>query len=72
MTELSGPSKGRVEDDVAEFRTALRRVREDHRRVLQVLVPRLVALQERGETEEALALISRIRKILADPEARPQ
>jgi hypothetical protein len=72
MAELSGVSESRVEDDVAEFRMALARVREDHRKVLQILVPRLAALQERGDTDGALALISRIREILTNPERPPQ
>ncbi|HJV42626.1 hypothetical protein [Caulobacter sp.] len=73
MTELTGPEDDRVEDeDLAEFRQALALVHEDHRRVLAILVPRLAALEERGDTEGAIALIARIREILAAPEAPAQ
>lgn len=73
MTELTGPEDDRVEDeDLAEFRQGLAMIREDHRRVLAILVPRLAALEERGDTEEAIALIARIRAILAAPEPPPQ
>lgn len=68
MAELYGSSEDQVEDDVAEFRAALSLIREDQRRVLLVLVPRLAAMQERGDTEGALALVARIQKILSDPE----
>ena len=68
MAELSGSSEDQVEDDVAEFRAALSRIREDHRKVLLILVPRLAAMQERGDTEGALALVAKIKKILSDPE----
>jgi hypothetical protein len=68
MAELSGSSEDQVEDDVAEFRAALSRLREDHRRVLLVLVPRLAAMQERGDTEGALALVAKIHEILSDPD----
>lgn len=68
MAELSGSSEDQVEDDVAEFRAALSLIREDQRRVLLVLVPRLAAMQERGDTEGALALVARIQRILSDPD----
>lgn len=68
MAELSGSSDDQIEDDVAEFRAALSRLHEDHQRVLMVLVPRLAAMQERGDTEGALALVARIRQIFSDPD----
>lgn len=68
MAELSGSSEDEIEDDIAEFHEALSRIREDHRRVLLVLVPRLAAMQERGDTEGALALVAKIQEILSDPE----
>jgi len=73
MTELTGPEDDRVEDeDLAELRRALAVICEDHRRILAILAPRLAALEERGDTEGAIALIARIREILADPEAPVQ
>ena len=71
MAELSGALEDQAED-VAAFRAALSKLGEDHRRVLQVLVPRIAALQERGDTEGALALVAKIKAILSDPERRPQ
>lgn len=71
MAELSGSSEDQFEDDVAEFRAALSQIREDQRRVLLVLVPRLAAMQERGDTEGALALVGKIRQILSDPDRPP-
>lgn len=68
MAELSGSSEDQFEDDVAEFRAALLRIREDQRRVLLALVPRLAAMQERGDTEGALALVGKIKQILSDPD----
>jgi hypothetical protein len=68
MAELSSFSEDQFEDDVAEFRAALSRIREDQRRVLLALVPCLAAMQERGDTEGALALVGKIRKILTDPD----
>lgn len=71
MAELSGASEDQAED-VAAFRAALSKMGEDHRKVLQVLVPRVAALQERGDTEGALALVAKVRAILADPDRRLQ
>ena len=72
MAELSESSEDEVENDIAEFREALSRIREDQRKVLLVLVPRLAAMQERGDTEGALALVSRVQEILSDPDRLPQ
>ncbi|PZR34401.1 hypothetical protein [Caulobacter segnis] len=71
MAELSGASEDQAED-IAAFRAALSKLGEDHRRVLQVLFPRIAALQERGDTDGALALVAKIKAILSDPERRPQ
>lgn len=68
MAELSGSFEDQVQDDIAEFRVALSLIREDQRRVLLVLVPRLAALQERGDTKGALALVNKIKQILNGPE----
>lgn len=73
MTDLTGPEDDHVEDeDLAEFRHGLAMLHEDHRRILAILVPRLAAMEERGDTEGALALIARIREILSDPELPAQ
>lgn len=52
------------EEDVAEFRRNFAVVSEDHRRILMILLPRLVALQERGDSAAALGLIARIKQIV--------
>jgi hypothetical protein len=52
------------EEDVAEFRRGVAAIGEDHRRVLQILIPKLIALQERGDSAGALALIATIKAIV--------
>ena len=56
------------EEDVAEFRRGYDMLGEDHRRILMVLVPKLVALQERGDSAVALRLIAEIRRLVAGEE----
>lgn len=50
--------------DTAEFARSLAGVGADHRRILQVLLPKLAALQERGDCASALRLIADIRRII--------
>lgn len=52
------------EEDIAEFRRAFATVGEDHRRILKILLPRLAALQERGDSAAALRLIAEIRQAI--------
>lgn len=52
------------EEDVAEFRRGLERMGGDHRRILAILLPKLAALQERGDSASALRLIAEIRGIV--------
>ena len=52
------------EEGAAEFRRGLASVGQDHRRILTILVPKLVALQERGDSAGALALIAMIRELV--------
>lgn len=59
------------EEDIAEFRRGLDAVGEDHRRVLTILVPKLVALQERGDSTAALRLIAEIKRIVVQGETAP-
>ena len=56
------------EEDVAEFRRGLAAVSEDHRRILTILIPKLVALQERGDSAAALKLIAEIKRIVTGEE----
>lgn len=59
------------EEDVAEFRRGLDAVGQGHRRILMILVPKLVALQERGDSASALRLIAEIKRIVAEGEVAP-
>jgi hypothetical protein len=56
------------EEDLAEFRRGLATVSEDHRRILTILIPKLVALQERGDSAAALKLIAEIKCIVTGGE----
>ena len=59
-----GPDAVADEEEVAAFRRGFAAISEDHKRVLAVLVPRLAALQERGDSEAALRLIAEIKRIV--------
>lgn len=56
------------EEDVALFLQALAKVGVDYRRVLSLLIPRLAALEERGDTAGALRLIRELQAIVTSPE----
>jgi 3-methyladenine DNA glycosylase AlkD len=56
------------EEDIAEFRRGFAAVGEDHRRILMILIPKLVALQERGDSAAALRLIAEIKTIVTGGE----
>jgi hypothetical protein len=56
------------EDDVALFVQALAQVGVDYLRVLSLLIPRLAALEERGDTAGALKLIREIEAIVTSSE----
>lgn len=60
------------QEDVALFIEALARVGVDYRRVLSLLIPRLAALEERGDIVGALELIKEIRAIVTSPEQPEQ
>lgn len=66
MRELFDPDLDAIvdEEDIAEFRRGFSVLGEDHRRILKVLIPKLVALQERGDSATALALIAEIKRAL--------
>ena len=59
------------EEDIAEFRRGFAAIGEDQRRVLMILIPKLVALRERGDPAGALALIAAIRTILVKDDKPP-
>lgn len=66
MRELFSPDLDAIvdEEDIAEFRRGFAAVGEQHRRILAVLIPRLVALQERGDSAAALSLIAEIKRAI--------
>jgi hypothetical protein len=57
------------EEDTAEFRRGFGAIGEDHRRILMILIPRLVALQERGDCAAAVRLITQIKRIVTGDDA---
>lgn len=70
MKALFAPDLDTIADDedVAAFRRAYAMLGEDHRRILMILIPRLVALQDRGDSAGALQLIAEIRRLVAGEE----
>ena len=66
MREQFDPDLDAIADaeDTAEFKRALVGVSADHRLILRVLLPKLAALQERGDSAAALRLIAEIRRIV--------
>lgn len=66
MKELFSPDLDAIvdEEDIAEFRRGFAAVGEEHRRILAVLIPKLVALQERGDSAVALRLIAEIKRAI--------
>lgn len=70
MRELFDPDLDAIADaeDIAEFRRGYAVLSEDYKRVLAILIPKLVALQERGDSAVALKLIATIRAIVTGGE----
>jgi len=66
MKELFSPDLDAIadEEDIAEFRRAFATIGEDHRRILTILLPKLAALQERGDSAAALRLIAEIKQAI--------
>lgn len=52
------------EEEIAEFTRGLNALGPQQRRILAVLIPRLIALEERGDPEGAIRIIDEIRAIL--------
>ncbi len=71
MRELFDPDLDALvdEEDVAEFRRGFAAIGEDHKRILTILIPKLVALQERGDSAAALKLIAAIKTIVSGDSA---
>jgi hypothetical protein len=51
-------------DELQEFRQHLRTLGPVQRRILSVLMPQLVALDEAGDTDGALSIIQEVKTIL--------
>jgi len=66
MKELFDPDLDAIvdEEDIAEFRRGFAAVGDEHRRILTVLIPKLAALQERGDSALALGLIAEIKRAI--------
>lgn len=71
MRELFNSDLDAIADaeDTAEFKRGLASVSADHRLILQVLLPKLAALQERGDSAAALRLIAEIKRIVVGKNA---
>ena len=52
------------DEEIAEFTRGLNALGPLQRRILAVLIPRLIALEERGDPEGAIRIIDEIRAIL--------
>ncbi|MBU4435689.1 MAG: hypothetical protein PSX79_01195 [bacterium] len=53
-------------EEIAEFRRGLDALGPQQRRILALLMPRLIALEARGDPEGAIRIIEEIRSILWD------
>jgi len=73
MKELFSPDLDAIadEEDIAEFRRAFATIGEDHRRILTILLPKLAALQERGDSAAALRLIAEIKQAILKEHVPP-
>lgn len=52
------------DEEIAEFTRGVNALGPQQRRILAVLIPRLIALEERGDPEGAIRIIEQIRTIL--------
>jgi glutamine synthetase adenylyltransferase len=53
-----------VSEELQEFRQHLRTLGPVQRRILSVLMPQLVALEQAGDSDAALSIIEEVRTIL--------
>ncbi len=51
-------------EEIAEFRRGLDALGPMHRRILALLIPQLIAMEERGDTDGAIRVVDEIRLIL--------
>lgn len=52
------------DEEIAEFTRGLNALGPQQRRILAVLIPRLIAMEEKGDPEGAIRIIDEIRAIL--------
>jgi len=64
MSEISTLAHDVSDEEMAEFARGLNALGPQQRRILAVLIPRLIALEERGDPEGAIRIIDEIRDIL--------
>lgn len=66
MREQFDPELDAIADaqDTIEFKRGVVGLNADHRQILRVLLPKLAALQERGDSAGALRLIAEIKRII--------
>lgn len=53
-----------MHEELNEFRRHLRTLGPVQRRILQVLMPQLIALEEAGDSDGALSIIEEVKSIL--------
>lgn len=61
---VATPDAAGSEEELAEFRLHLTTLEPVQRRILSALMPRLVALDEKGDVDGALAILEQVRAIL--------
>lgn len=66
MSETSTLAHEVSAEEIAEFTRGLNALGPQQRRILAVLIPRLIALEERGDPEGAIRIIDQIRAILLE------
>lgn len=54
------------DEEIAEFTRGLNALGPQQRRILAVLIPRLIALEEQGDPEGAIRIIDEIRAIILE------
>ena len=64
MSTVQTVRQDATHDEVDEFRRHLRTLGPVQRRILSVLMPQLVALEEAGDADGALSIIEEVKTIL--------
>jgi len=62
--QIVQPQQDATLDELNEFRRHLRTLGPVQRRILSVLIPQLVALDEAGDADGALSIIEEVKTIL--------